>query len=1052
MIKLYMGSHWQFRFRFLTVALALLLLMLPFLSNAQEKITVRGVVTSAENADPLPGVAVIEKGTRNGISTNESGEFILENVSSTGTLMFSIVGYDGVEVAVANQKQVAVELKPNIADLEEVVVIGYGTQRKRDLTGAVSSVRAETVANEAPTQLSDMLRGNVAGMNIGYNREAKGGGSLQVRGRTSLNAGTSPLIVLDGAIYYGAWEDINPNDIESVDVLKDASSAAVFGAKSATGVVIVTTKKGKEGKPLINISSNTGLATMSVNQPVHDASTFVPWRVDVFKGLQPNAQPYRFDNPNNLPSDISLDTWLGYDDSSGDPTRVWLRRLNMQPNEIDNYMDGRSVNWYDETFQNGLRQDHNISVSGRNKDIAYYLGAGYVNNEGIVKGDQFKTVRTRANIDANITDFLSVGMNTQFISRDESAIGYAWGNITSLSPWGTMYDEDGELVWRPNEETTGGTNPGYDAYHTDRLQRITSLNSTIFAKIVLPFGITFQTNFTPQLELFERYNHERSSHQAWANFGGRGSRRHRSTYYWQLDNILKWDKTFNDVHRFDVTLLANAEKFQRWESEMTADNFDPNDGLGYHNMSVGINPILGLGPDPDNNSNNGDQYSTGDALMARVNYTFKDRYLLTGTYRRDGYSAFGQRNPRANFGSAALGWIFSDEDFFESSWFNYGKLRVSWGSNGNRDIGRYQALSNLTPGKYLYAQPDGTVIQVNQLWVDRMRNRNLRWERNTSVNLGLDFALLNNRLDGSIEAYQMNTTDLLVERTLPSPIGFDWVMDNLGEVRNRGFEVTLNSLNMQRENFTWRTSAMFQLNRNTIQHVYRNYGPDGRELDDVQNQWFIGRAIDEIWDWRALGVYQLGQEEEAARYGLQPGDYQLEDVNGDGLFTNADRQFLGFEEPRFRWSLRNEFQVYKNISFSFMMYSLWGHKDTFNQLKSRNGFPDRQNSYQFPYWTPDNPSNEWARINSNEGSATGFNVYRERSFIRLDNVSVAYNIPSPVVSKFKVQSLRVYANVRNAAVYAPRWEIWDPEWNDSNPDQGPGPTPRFFTLGIDLTL
>lgn len=1033
-------------FYFFQWQLIAMLVVFPTVMFAQQTITVSGTVVSQGTNTPLAGVAVKEKGTTNGVSTDDKGHFVLRNVKANAILTFSYIGFSTQEKVAQAQTPLNIILIEDIANLDEVVVVGYGTTRKRDLTGAVSQVNAEKIQNEAPGQLSDVLRGNVAGVNVGYNRSAKGGGSLQVRGRTSFNASTSPLIVLDGAIYYGAWEDINPNDIETVDVLKDASSAAVFGAKSATGVVIVTTKKGKDGKPVINYNANIGLATMALNERVHDASTFTSWRTDVFKSINPTAQAYRFDDPRTLPADINVDTWMGYDGSTGDPVRTWLRRLNMQPVEIDNYIAGKSVDWYDQVFQKGLRQDHNISVSGRNKDVGYYLGAGYLNNEGIIKDDQFKTLRTRANIEANITSFLAVGMNTQFTSRNESAIAYSWGEITSLSPWGSQYDENGNLIWRPNTENSGGVNPGYDASHTDRLQRITTLNSTVFAKVNLPFGITFQTNFTPQLELYERYNHERSSHESWAAFGGRASRQQRETYYWQLDNILKWNKTFDEVHRFDVTLLANAEKYQRWNNTMTNDNFAPNDDLGYHGIGSGINPIV----------SSNDQYSTGDALMARLFYSYKDRYMFTGTYRRDGYSAFGQRNPRANFSSAAFGWVFSEEPFFKSKWFNYGKLRASWGTNGNRDMGgdepMYVALADLTTGKYLYVQPDGTVIQVNQLWVNRLGNPNLRWERNRSVNLGLDFALFNNKLDGSLEVYQMNSSDLLVQRSLPTVTGFDWVMDNLGEVRNRGFEVTLNSNNMQRENFSWKTSATFQLNRNSIQHVYRNLDANGKELDDVQNKWFIGHAIDAIWDWKALGVYQLGEEEAAARYGLRPGDYKLEDVNNDGRFTNADKQFLGYTEPRFRWSLRNDFQLYKNFSFSFMMYSLWGHQEPFNWLKSRNGFPDRQNSYQFPYWTPENQSTEWARINSNEGSATGFNVYRKRSFIRLDNVSLAYNLPRDVISKYKIQNLRLYVNVRNAAMYAPNWELWDPEWNDSNTDEGPGPTPRYFTFGIDLTI
>ncbi|WP_166334322.1 SusC/RagA family TonB-linked outer membrane protein [Sphingobacterium chungjuense] len=1026
--------------------LLLLFVFFSFLSThakAQNGIQVQGAVREAETNNPLENVTVEVKGTNIGTSTDSEGRYTLEDVAPDAILVFSLIGYPNVERSVQNQANVDVTMGAVAADLDEVVVVGYGTMRKRDVTGAVSSLNAKKIENEAPTQLTDALRGNVAGLNVGFSSRAKGGGSLQIRGRTSLNAGTSPLIVLDGAIYYGAWEDINPADIETVDVLKDASAAAVFGAKSASGVILVTTKKGTEGKPLINYNTTIGVATMAINQPVHQGQDFVNWRSDVFKSINENAQPFQFDDPRNLPSDISMDTWLGYDQSSGDPVRVWLRRLNLQPNEVDNYMNGNVTDWYSQVFQNGLRQDHNLSVSGKNKDISYYVGAGYLDNEGIIVGDRFKTLRTRVNLEANVTNFLSIGMNLQAVSRDDSAIPHAWGEITALSPYGDQFDADGNLTWRPNNEVSGGVNPGYDAFHTDRKDRTNSLNSTIFAKLKLPLGFTFTTNFTPRLELYERYNHERSSHESWATFGGRASRQQRTTYFWQVDNILNWNKEFDGMHRFDVTLLANAEKLQRWDNNMSNDNFDPNDDLGYHGIGNGINPIIG----------SYDSYSTGDALMARMVYTLKDRYTITGTYRRDGYSAFGQRHPRAGFGSIAGAWTFSEESFFNVDWFNYGKLRASWGSNGNRDVGSgrdmYVALADLTTGKYLYVRPDGTVIQANQLWVNRMQNPNFRWERNTSYNFGLDFSLFNDRLSGNLEYYQMNSTDLLVLRSLPNVIGFDNVMDNLGEVRNRGFEVTLNSLNISKENFSWRSTALFQLNRNAIKHIYRDYGPDGQELNDIQNRWFIGQPIDAIWDWKAQGIYQLGQEEEAARYGLQPGDYRLEDVNNDGRFSNADRQFLGFSEPRYRWSFRNDFQFLKNFSASISMYALFGHQSPFNSLKSRDGFPDRRNSYAFPYWTPENPSNEWARINSNEGSATGFNVYRKRSFVRIDNISLAYSFDAEKLERLRLRGLRVFANVRNAGMWAPEWSFWDPEWDPAN---GPGPTPRFYTIGLDITL
>ena len=462
----------------------------------------------------------------------------------------------------------------------------------------------------------------------------------------------------------------------------------------------------------------------------------------------------------------------------------------MQPAEIENYRAGKSTNWYDMVFVNGFRQDHTISISGRNSGTSYYMSLGYLDNKGIVYGDRFKTIRGRFNLESRATKFLTVGVNAQFADRDESQVPVDLTLARTLSPWGTPLDSLGNYVWRPNGEASGGKHPYYDRSFIDRRVKITTFNPILFAQLTLPLGFSFRVNYTPRYEFYERYNHESSKHAEWAAVGGNVSRQQAKTFYWQIDNILKWTRTFG-VHNVDVTLLANAEKFQRWDNTMTNRGLLPTDVLGYHGVSTGVNPTV----------TSNDEYSTGDGLMGRLFYSFNDRYLLTLSTRRDGYSAFGQKNPRAWFSSAALGWVFTQEKFFQSNWLSFGKLRASWGSNGNRDIGRYLALSDLNTGKYLHVRPDGTVYQVNQLYVNRMQNANLRWERTTAINLGLDFGLFNNKISGSAEAYRSSTTDLLVERSLPDILGFSWVMDNLGEVQNRGLELTLNTVNFDRPNF-----------------------------------------------------------------------------------------------------------------------------------------------------------------------------------------------------------------------------------------------------------
>jgi TonB-linked SusC/RagA family outer membrane protein len=1000
--------------------------------------SVSGKVLSAEDSSPVPGVTVVLKGTTTGTTTDVDGKYQINVPENSSVLVFSAVGYLTQEKVVGTSSVVDVSMSSDQKTLDEVVVVGYGTQKKRDLTGAVSQINTTKLENENPNSVQDILRGNVAGLNVGMSPSAKGGGSLLVRGRNSINAATSPLIVLDGAIYYGELSDVNPNDIETIDVLKDASSAAVFGSKAASGVILITTKKGKEGKTIININSNVGIGNVSKNQPVLGPEEFVTWRGDVMKNINATYQPHQFDNPANLPTDISLQQWLAYDGSSGDPTTVWLQRLGMQPIEIENYKAGSSVDWYKKVFQTGVRQDHTVSLSGKKDAINYFMSLGYLSNNGIIYGDKFSTVRGRVNLEGKVSKFLSVGINTQFADKDESQVPVDYGLARILSPWGSEFNEDGTYKWRPNNEASGGNHPYYARQFIDRKYKTTTLNTTLYGLVTLPFGFTYRINYTPRYEYYDRYNHESAAHAEWAATGGSASRQNRKTFHWQVDNIVKWNKTFG-AHNFDVTLLANAEKYQRWDNTMNNKGFLPTDALGYHGISTGINPTV----------SSYDEYSTGDALMARVFYSFKDRYMVTLSTRRDGYSAFGQSNPRATFASAALGWVFTDEKFWESSWMNYGKLRFTWGSNGNRDIGLYNAISDLSTGKYLHVKPDGTVYLANQLYVNRMQNANLKWERTASFNIGLDFGLFNNVLDGSIEVYRSSTTDLLVQRALPDILGFSSVWDNLGEVQNRGVEFSLNSVNINRENFSWRTTANFQLNRNKIARLYGDLDENGKEKDDVANRRFIGHALDEIWNFKVDGVWQAEEKDAAAKYGVKPGDFKIKDVDGDGKYTNADKEFQGYTNPRFRWTLRNDFKLFKTLDVGIAVYSYWGHKAGFNQMKNRDGFLDRTSSYKFPYWTEENRSNEWARLYSSEGGATGFGVYRDRSFIRLDNISLGYSLPKKLVQKINVQNLKFFFSAKNLGYYAPNWDYWDAEPDD---DGNNVPTPRILTLGVDITL
>ena len=547
-------------------------------------------------------------------------------------------------------------------------------------------------------------------------------------------------------------------------------------------------------------------------------------------------------------------------------------------------------------------------------------------------------------------------------------------------------------------------------------------------------------NFTPRYHWYEYMNHESSQHPEWAGEGGKSERKNEKTFNWLLDHIVRWKQEFGKDHRVEATFLFNAEKGQWWQTVAKNQQFTPSDVLGYHNIGAGAIPSV----------SSNDTYKTGDALMGRIFYSFKDKYLITASVRRDGYSAFGQMNPRATFPAVALGWVFTSEKFMEASgsWLNYGKLRFSWGQNGNRDIGQYDALASLNSGLHPYIDQNGNVYVTSQIYINRMPNNTLKWERTASYNIGIDFSVCGDRLSGSMETYMAETNDLLVNRSLPSILGYDNVKANLGTLTNRGFELTLNANVIENRNFSWNSSGTFSFNRRKIKHLYGDKeeikDADGnvigyKEADDLANKWFIGHDTDQIWDYERDGVWQLGEEEEAAKYGNKPGDFKYIDQNNDGVMDNDDKIFQGYTTPRFRWSWRNEFTFYKNFNLSFMVYSHIGQYGTFNRAANTGGMFDRYTVVDIPRWTKDNPTNDYGRLGSkNIGSN-----YVKKTFVRMENITLSYNVPQDFLKRFSVQNMRFSVAVRNPFVIT-GWTFGDPEGGDT--------TLRTVNFGVNFTL
>lgn len=1015
-------------------------------STSNRQITIKGQVLD-NLGEPVIGANVIEEGTTNGVITNLDGNYTL-SVNSNSKIQVSYIGYT-TQVLKANSIPSIITLKEDSELLQEVVVVGYGTMKKQDLTGAVASIKGDAMEKEQRQTIQDMLRSGVAGLSVGMETDAKGNTSMMIRGKSTIAASTDPLLVLDGVIYSGQMTDINPNDIERVDVLKDASSAAVYGAQAANGVVLITTKKGTSNKrPTISFNGSWGVQMTNSVPEVYEGQDFVNFRQAVMKSSEyEKAATGYFDNPANM-NNVDLAEWMGTD--TGNPTEIWLNRLRMTNTEIDNYMAGRTVDWKDLAYRTALRQDYTVSIAGKKDEMSYYSSINYLKNESNNRGGEYSAIRARVNLENKVQKFLTYGVNAQFTSRDESrlnstdnALYTSWSS--ALSPYGSVYNEDGSLKLYPNDNNNA-TNPLLNGVYYDKKYDINNLNASIYLKIDLPLGFSLQTTYSPRFEWVNYMHHRSADHPSAGEEGGYVHRYAQKDFYWQWDNMLKWNKKFGK-HSFDFTGLVNWEKFQRWKTIAKNQAFQPSDNLGFGGIGYGTSPSV------DAN----DVYRTGDALMGRLHYSYDNRYLLTATVRRDGYSAFGQANPHAVFPSVALGWVFTEESFWKNwnaDWFEYGKLRFTYGENGNRSIGEYAALMQLEPRKYMYVDPaTGQLVNINTFYCYNMANPNLKWEKTTSYNVGLDFTFLKGRLSGSIDAYHKSTTDLLNNRQLPSLIGYSSVKANIGEIWNRGLEVSLSSTNIQNDILTWRTTFNLTYNKNTIKHLYgimedvkdAEGNVIGRkEADDITNGYFIGHALDEVWGYKFIGVWQENETEEAAKYGQRPGDPKILDKDQNYKYGNDDKEFLGNTTPKVRWNMRNEFTLFKNFDISFSMYSYLGHIKKMDRFTNNNALLNTVNQIKREYWTAENPINDYPRLSAKNPGGITYYIYKNASFLRIDNISLGYTFPKRLLTPLKLEALRLNLSVKNVG-YFTGWSAYDPENSDSN-------TPRTITFGINMTL
>lgn len=1060
--------------------------------------SVTGTVRDGITGETLIGVSISVKGATMGTITNIDGTYSL-NVSPKAILVISYLGYVPQEIAVNNQSVINVSLYEDSKALDEVVVVGYGTMRKKDLTGSITQIRPDKLADENPKTVQDILRGT-PGLQVGYDASAKGGGSMQLRGQRSVyteGGHNDPLIIVDNMPFYGELSEINPDDIGQIDVLKDASAAAIYGSKAATGVIIITTKKGKQGKPVVNFSANIGVTTKSAYKEVYSPEGYIKYREDWQKkdsyGTNPITGVYSeygaakwnedkkewifnvpagyYDNAANLGKyGVSLDQWRAYSTNAADESdaSIYGRRLGLEGGVLDDYLAGNTFDWYDHTFRTGFNQDYNVSVSGASDKMNYYLSLGYMSNEGAVNYNDYETVRSNLKVEGKINKWLEVGANVNFQNRTDGDLtpnlkeDYWEPNQIFNSPYSHYRNEDGSLAQYPmGDQHYRGVNYDFDRQYLDLEKGYTVLNSIFNVKVKLPFNITYSFNASPRFQWFyDRYF--MSADLPNSSPTSRGVNREQTKRFdWSLNNTITWDQTFNKKHHVILTLVQEAEERRSWQDKIEARNIQPSDALGFHNTG---NATL------ENSSfSSYDSHETADGLLARTFYSYDDRYMLTASFRRDGYSAFGSNNPYAYFPSIAAGWTFTNESFFKWEPMSTGKLRLSWGKNGNRSLkDPYLYLANLTGGgKFGYITSSGSMDETRFLFIDRMANPNLKWEKTAAMNLGLDFGFLNDRITGTLEYYSMKTEDMIMFQNLPDFTGFEKIITNLGEVQNKGFEFSINSQNIKTKDFEWNTSFSLSYNKNEIKHLYYENEDilddngnviGSKERDDVANKWFIGQPISTIWNYRVTGIWQADEEAEAARYGQRPGDpkvannYTADDkVNDDGTITpvynDKDKEFLGQTAPPINWQLRNNF-TFKNWDFSFNIYSYMGHKSLSGYyLNGDNGgsrITYNFNALKKEYWTPESPTNKYARLDAKAPTGASADKLYDRSFIRLENITLGYTVPKTLTKKWDMEKVKVFGSIRNVAVWKKDWEYGDPETS--------GLATRIFSLGLNVTF
>jgi len=983
----------------------------------QKAKSVSGKVTD-QSGGSLPGVSVVLKGTTNGTITDMDGKFTLSNIPENGKLQFSFVGMKMQEISAEGKTTINVTLEDETIGIEEVVAVGYGVQKKSDVTGSLVRVGAEEIRSRPVTNAVQAMQGRAAGVDITSNERPGTVGDITIRGVRSLTASNSPLYVVDGIplvtgtvdaggntsnkVTLGGIDNMNPNDIESIDILKDASATAIYGSRGANGVVLITTKKGKSGKLSLNFDSSVTTEKIHEFSPLFSAGDYVEYR----RWAEYNAYPTvyaRGDQPTQA-NDAKIFT--------GDDT-AWNNILKGWSGSTWDGSKLTTTNWTDFVTRTGVTTQNTLSASGGTDKMKAYGSFGYTDSQGVVKGQGFKRYNANVSVDLTPLKWFSFGgnLNSSYsiqeygqstagnvgVSAQTGLYQSAYGIFTYAQP----YDVNGNRIDYPGGDIAVKTIIDEEQYSQD--QRVTfrtfgSLYAQLDFGSLIPVlkGLRFRTNFGPDVQSWRDgiYDDGKSvirSGSAYASL----EKRQRISY--TLDHLLYYDTKFGK-HGFGMTLLQSQTQFETESSFMSADNV-PFSSQKWNAMGA-VSSLKSW--------SSGIVKQSLLSYMARLNYSYTDKYLLTVSGRYDGASVLAAGNKWSFFPSAALGWRMDQENFMKNvNWVTQLKLRLGYGVTGNAAIDPYSTKGRLEAMFY----PFGATSTAGQLNVTTMANQELGWEKTSQYNVGIDYSIFKSRISGSFDVYTSHTTDLLLKKSIPTVTGFLDTYANIGETKSKGADLTVNTVNIKTHDFEWSSSVNASYQDNQIVSL-----ANGKQ-DDLNNKWFIGQSQSIVYGYEANGVWQDSDAAEMAKFNanghtFSAGNVRPVDQNGDyKIDANNDRVIVGSTIPKYILGITNTFN-YKGFELSALVYGRMGYIYS----TGGEGMVGRYQQRAVNYWTPTNTNSDYQKPIYSAGYGDQYYEslgYKHGSFLKIRNISLGYNFPERIANKLKLSKLRLYVQASN---------------------------------------